>query len=1764
MADEVASLKVLLTADGAEMQSVIQQTTAELTGMSAAVGTVEKLSNSSQKALDKITTSTKTYGDAVKETKAALDEKRAALANSSSEYKQNAKNLVSSTKELKSQKTALEKSVRAKNNEISALERANQSINKGSKAYKENKKAIEWAKNEQRDLEERYNSCSAQIQEQTNKLTTMRKERSKERQALRESSAAYDEMAGRLEAVEKLEKAYNLQEQGAKLKDLGSNIDTVTKPLQTSAVLLTVGSVAAAKFAIDFEDSFAAVTKTVEGTPEQLEKVKQGIIDLTTTGIGGRSAIPATTAELNELASAGGQLGIQTENILEFTETLAQLETATNLSGTDGAQVLARFMNVANVEQDKIRNLGSAIVDLGNNYATTEAEIADMAMSMGATGAQVNISAQDILGYATALSSMGIEAEAGGSAASRIWMSIQQAVSAGGTELKMFADLAGQSSGEFAAQWGKDASGAFQKFLQGLNKAEDSIGILSDLGFNNIRDIRALQSLAGEKGFGILTEAIERSNSAWSENIALQTEFDKKAETTASQMAIAKNNMVEAARSIGETFLPTVVDASSGIKDFAQNISNMSEGQQQALITTGKWIIGLGATSKVTASTVKGVGNVVEAVGKIKGAMASGGTLAKLAPALTKIGSAAPYAALGIAAVGTAVWVGKKSYEAWYDSQYRWTKGLSEGNEQIQESMDSLKELDSIQKDLKNAQLVIENPESSQEEVANAKSKIEEIKELLEKEYDLKIRSDNSNLESTIERLKTINKNEVKTRIASQTNEMADLRSDFEEYQRSYDELYQKQTDAVNEQVRLSEAIQEVNMASDEEREAILAKYGYNTLANLEADYADAFNAAKKLSDDLENLEGSYNEYRSIATEIANWQSELLGMAALEGDSKGVADALSGMGEMIRFAELDLHGYAIAAAEAMNGQGSLEKAWEEGGETLNNVVNDYIRASTEFGASTQSTAVGAALLSEKFKSIKEAAGTDGGIERVTQKANELAKTIEGFPENTSIQIEANGDISLIDDITGKIKEIQTTEGLTVRVDAEGNVETLDKAGNQISYLENVGAVSVRVNAETGNLEALNEAGYIVATIESDPNKNIGINVTANTDTAKATIAGLNNEKVEVPVDANTSQAERTIRGLNGTTVTINVKGNPLGLASGTQDAPGGLAMINDQKGIPDPRELVEVDGKGYIFEGKDVVLPLPKHAKVYTASQTKRMMAGLGIPHYASGKDNDPWENDKSDWTHYTKVSLVPISASEYLDWIEKMRQKYAGNIEAMKELDEMWVDATKDSWDEWTDNLEYALNMGEISEKEYYGELQSYLDEYVTEGTKKYKDMMLELRKGAIDALDTANEASEAWLGVRLGLNDWDELGDSAEAAFGRIRDRNMEAAEAGLVSWEEYFDTVNNNFKGILTGRDTYSANWIQTQKDYYGMSASEEYAAHQRRMDNLNEFIASCGELTDEQWAVVVELQAEIEQDSWDAATRKVEQWRDDASFYKQQSEVLGWDWLNQNDSALKYWERVLKEESRYAEDLELSINDRQAAARKADEARLEIYQAKTDELDEAMQKYQDEIDAMREQLDDKVQELRDSWTVEDRQKDMAELEDQLKIYKGAVTQEGRDKYESLLDEYEQLEREEQIYQLESENDEIIAAMGEEYARMEAESKEILQSLRDELTAGYKSQSQEISAVNAVVESATKIGNDIAEQTKGFVESLETEQVPALQNVLNNIADIVAKIQEAQKELDINYVQTNYFTVADNVDASSVASKITRQFQSQYGGR
>ena len=808
------------------------------------------------------------------------------------------------------------------------------------------------------DLEATISSVSQQLEEleRTQSNTNGVK-------GVRESTSAYQGLASQLKNT------------GKGIKEVGESIDTITKPIQYASTALAAGGVASAKFAIDFEDSFAGVKKTVDATPEQLAKIKQGIIDLSTTGIDGRGAIPQTTTELNELAAAGGQLGISQENIIDFTEVMAQMGTATNLVGEEGAATLARFQNVMGVGQNEIRNIGSAIVDLGNHSATTESEIAAMALRMGKYGSSVRMSAADVLGYSAALSSLGIEAQMGGSAIGRTWLSIEKAVANGGEGLKAFAKYSGKSAEEFKEQWNTDSSGAFNGLLKGLQSAENLTVALDDLGINNTQDIQAMMALVN--GYDLVTESVNRSNTAYQENTALQEEFNAKNETTASKLANTKNNIIEAARSIGETMLPSIKDASTTVADFAKGLSQMSDEQKKVVVNTGATVIAIGAISKVSAGAIKGVGGIVEAVGNIKKAFSAGGALAKFAPTLTSIGAAAGPAALAVAGIATAAIAGKVAYDKWYQSQYRWSEGLSEGNEKVKESLEKYKSLNDIQGQIKSLKMVIESPESSQEQVDNAKSKLEEIKEMLSQEYNLVINSDNSNLDDAVEQVTKLSKNELQSNINNQRAELSELVNNNANYIQTRREAQENYNKELELQTKYSEAQSKVSdITAKIANNEITAAEGYakakeiykntigsdyenaitdesdknaeSVLASITGSYKVATGILEDYKKQLDDLDGSHQELHDTAEELSNMELELLKMSVANKDNESVEKSLSDMKEFISAGKLDMNSYAQAAALAMNGVDNLESAWEKAangdGTELNNIINDYVHS----------------------------------------------------------------------------------------------------------------------------------------------------------------------------------------------------------------------------------------------------------------------------------------------------------------------------------------------------------------------------------------------------------------------------------------------------------------------------------------------------------------------------------------------------------------------------------------------------------------------------------------------------------------------------------------------------------------------------------------------------------------------------------------------------------------------------------------------------
>ena len=117
--------------------------------------------------------------------------------------------------------------------------------------------------------------------------------------------------------------------------------------------------------------------------------------------------------------------------------------------------------------QDQFQNFGSALVDLGNNFATTEADIMEMSTRLASAGHQVGLTEPQILGFATALSSVGLEAQAGGTAFSKAIIKMQVAVETGNKDLKEFAKVSGMTQKEFQNLWNTDPSAAIQAFIVG-------------------------------------------------------------------------------------------------------------------------------------------------------------------------------------------------------------------------------------------------------------------------------------------------------------------------------------------------------------------------------------------------------------------------------------------------------------------------------------------------------------------------------------------------------------------------------------------------------------------------------------------------------------------------------------------------------------------------------------------------------------------------------------------------------------------------------------------------------------------------------------------------------------------------------------------------------------------------------------------------------------------------------------------------------------------------------------------------------------------------------------------------------------------------------------------------------------------------------------------------------------------------------------------------------------------------------------------------
>jgi len=366
-----------------------------------------------------------------------------------------------------------------------------------------------------------------------------------------------------------------------------------------SMVLIGAAVVAASaltvKAAIDWETAWTGVTKTVDGSPEVLQGIEDGLRGLT-------SVLPASHAEIAAVAEAAGQLGVKAKDIVGFTKTMIDLGETTNLSADEAATSLAQLMNIFQTAPEDVDNLGASVVALGNNGASTERDIVQMSQNIAGAAKIIGLTEGETLGLANALASVGIEAQAGGSSISNIMIDIANAVSEKGAKLLEWAKLAGMGADEFAEKYRTKPAEALSLVIEGmgrLNKSGgDVFGTLSSLGQTDVRTTRSLLGLASSGD--MLRKSLELGNKSWEENTALTNEAEKRYETTAAKLEMARNSIVDTAVSLGEHLLPAVeavAGAVSGFSDFLGGLPPELQGAAAVLAVVVGGIILVGGVA---------------------------------------------------------------------------------------------------------------------------------------------------------------------------------------------------------------------------------------------------------------------------------------------------------------------------------------------------------------------------------------------------------------------------------------------------------------------------------------------------------------------------------------------------------------------------------------------------------------------------------------------------------------------------------------------------------------------------------------------------------------------------------------------------------------------------------------------------------------------------------------------------------------------------------------------------------------------------------------------------------------------------------------------------------------------------------------------------------------------------------------------------------------------------------------------------------------
>lgn len=398
---------------------------------------------------------------------------------------------------------------------------------------------------------------------------------------------AVDQLSGPLKGMGKSLKGFQKEASGIMMNAaaMGAAI--------TSAFVIPINQ------AMQFESTMADVRKVVDfDSPQQFKQMGEDILKLSTQ-------LPMTADGIGQIVAAGGQAGIARNELKQFTTDAVKMGVAFDQTAEESGQMMAQWRTAFKMTQGDVVGLADKINYLGNTGPANAGKISDIVTRIGPLGSVAGLASGEIAAMGATIAGMGVESEIAATGIKNFMLSLTSGKSATASQKKAL-KLLRIDPGQLAADMQKDSKGAMLKVLDSLAKVpkakqsavmnalfgKESLGAIAPLLTNldllrtNFKKVAETQQYAG----------------------SMQKEYESRAATTANAVQLMKNQFTAASISIGDMFLPDIVEITQKIQPLIERLRQFAKANPEMIRSTFKFgatLLGIGATMGVVGKAFK-------------------------------------------------------------------------------------------------------------------------------------------------------------------------------------------------------------------------------------------------------------------------------------------------------------------------------------------------------------------------------------------------------------------------------------------------------------------------------------------------------------------------------------------------------------------------------------------------------------------------------------------------------------------------------------------------------------------------------------------------------------------------------------------------------------------------------------------------------------------------------------------------------------------------------------------------------------------------------------------------------------------------------------------------------------------------------------------------------------------------------------------------------------------------------------------------------